>query len=285
MTLRQLTDKSIDRLSPLYETSEARWLVRTALEHFTGMSRTDMMLRSDQEASEMLIHNVSGVVDRLLDNEPIQYILGETYWHGLTLKVTPDVLIPRVETSELIDIINDDYAGRSDLKVLDLCTGSGCIAIALARALPFSRVTATDISAGALRVARENAADCKVKITFQQGDLLAGVGLPDGSMDIIVSNPPYICDSEKAGMSANVLDYEPHSALFVPDDDPLKFYRAISREGIRLAVAGGRLYLEINPLHVSELTAMLADDGWTEVEALRDMHGRERFVKALKPAD
>lgn len=285
MTLRQLTDKSIDRLSPLYETSEARWLVRTALEHFTGMSRTDMMLRSDQEASEMLIHNVSGVVDRLLDNEPIQYILGETYWHGLTLKVTPDVLIPRVETSELIDIINDDYAGRSDLKVLDLCTGSGCIAIALARALPFSRVTATDISAGALRVARENAADYKVKITFQQGDLLAGVGLPDGSMDIIVSNPPYICDSEKAGMSANVLDYEPHSALFVPDDDPLKFYRAISREGIRLAVAGGRLYLEINPLHVSELTAMLADDGWTEVEALRDMHGRERFVKALKPAD
>ena len=285
MTLRQLTDKSIDRLSPLYETSEGRWLVRTALEHFTGMSRTDMMLRSDQEASEMLIHNVSGVVDRLLDNEPIQYILGETYWHGLTLKVTPDVLIPRVETSELIDIINDDYAGRSDLKVLDLCTGSGCIAIALARTLPFSRVTATDISAGALRVARENAADCKVKITFQQGDLLAGVGLPDGSMDIIVSNPPYICDSEKAGMSANVLDYEPHSALFVPDDDPLKFYRAISREGIRLAVAGGRLYLEINPLHVSELTAMLADDGWTEVEALRDMHGRERFVKALKPAD
>lgn len=285
MTLRQLTDKSIDRLSPLYETSEARWLVRTALEHFTGMSRTDMMLRSDQEASEMLIHNVSGVVDRLLDNEPIQYILGETYWHGLTLKVTPDVLIPRVETSELIDIINDDYTGRSDLKVLDLCTGSGCIAIALARALPFSRVTATDISAGALRVARENAADYKVKITFQQGDLLAGVGLPDGSMDIIVSNPPYICDSEKAGMSANVLDYEPHSALFVPDDDPLKFYRAISREGIRLAVAGGRLYLEINPLHVSELTAMLADDGWTEVEALRDMHGRERFVKALKPAD
>ncbi|MBD5333349.1 MAG: peptide chain release factor N(5)-glutamine methyltransferase [Bacteroides sp.] len=285
MTLRQLTDNSIDRLSPLYETSEARWLVRTALEHFTGMSRTDMMLRSDQEASEMLIHNVSGVIDRLLDNEPIQYILGETYWHGLTLKVTPDVLIPRVETSELIDIINDDYAGRSDLKVLDLCTGSGCIAIALARALPFSRVTATDISAGALRVARENAADCKVKITFQQGDLLAGVGLPEGSMDIIVSNPPYICDSEKAGMSANVLDYEPHSALFVPDDDPLKFYRAISREGIRLAVAGGRLYLEINPLHVSELTAMLADDGWTEVEALKDMHGRERFVKALKPAD
>ncbi|MBD5252146.1 MAG: peptide chain release factor N(5)-glutamine methyltransferase [Bacteroides sp.] len=285
MTLRQLTDKSIDRLSPLYETSEARWLVRTALEHFTGMSRTDMMLRSDQEASEMLIHNVSGVIDRLLDNEPIQYILGETYWHGLTLKVTPDVLIPRVETSELIDIINDNYAGRSDLKVLDLCTGSGCIAIALARTLPFSRVTATDISAGALLVARENAADCKVKITFQQGDLLAGVGLPDGSIDIIVSNPPYICDSEKAGMSANVLDYEPHSALFVPDDDPLKFYRAISREGIRLAVAGGRLYLEINPLHVSELTAMLADDGWTEVEALRDMHGRERFVKALKPAD
>lgn len=285
MTYRELIDSTISRLTPLYEQSEARWLVRTMLEHFTGMTRTDMLLRANDEVSDLLLDKVAGVTDRLLKNEPIQYILGETYWHGLTLKVTPDVLIPRVETSELIDIIADDCSGRSDLRVLDLCTGSGCIAIALARALPFSQVTATDISAGALAVARENATACKVKISFRKEDLLLGVDLPEGSMDVIVSNPPYICQSEEAEMSANVLDYEPHTALFVPDDDPLKFYKVISREGLRVGAPGARLYLEINPLQVKELVAQLKNDGWTDVQPLRDMHGRERFVKALKAKD
>ncbi|MDE6378694.1 MAG: peptide chain release factor N(5)-glutamine methyltransferase, partial [Duncaniella sp.] len=229
MTYRQLIDSSINRLTPLYEPGEARWLVRIMMEHFTRMTRTDLMLRGDEEASQLLEEKVSAVIERLLRNEPIQYILGETYWHGLTLKVTPEVLIPREETSELIDIIADDCGGRSDLNVADLCTGSGCIAIALARVLPFSTVTATDISAGALVVARENASACKVKITFIQGDILRGVPLPDGSMDVIVSNPPYICRKEEIDMNANVLDYEPHLALFVPDDDPLCFYREIGR--------------------------------------------------------
>lgn len=285
MTIRQLIDSSISRLTPVFQPGEARWLVRIMIEHFTHMTRTDMMLRADEEASQLLADKVSAVIERLLRNEPIQYILGETYWHGLTLKVTPEVLIPREETSELIDIIADDCARRSDLRVADLCTGSGCIAIALARVLPFSQVTATDISSGALAVARENAATNKVKITFIQSDLLRGIALPNGSMDIIVSNPPYICLNEKAQMSANVLDYEPHAALFVPDDDPLEFYKVISRDGMRVTAPGGRLYLEINPLYVSELTTTLKADGWIDVQSLRDIHGRERFVRALKPED
>lgn len=284
MTIGELSSATVSTLTPLYGEGEARWLTRIALEHFSGLTRTDLLLKADNEASPTLADSMARVTGRLKRFEPLQYILGETYWHGLTLKVTPAVLIPREETSELIDIIADDCAARSDLSVVDLCTGSGCISIALARALPFSKVTATDISEEALAVARENADECKAKITFLQGDLLAGVRLPDGSADVIVSNPPYIGQSEAAGMSANVLDYEPHLALFVPDDDPLRFYKVISREGLRIGAPGARLYLEINPLHASATVSMLELDGWTEVTPLRDIHGKLRFIKAIHNA-
>lgn len=283
MTIGELTGATVGTLTPLYGEGEARWLTRIALEHFSGLTRTDLLLKADKEASPTLADSMSKVVGRLKRYEPLQYILGETYWHGLTLKVTPAVLIPREETSELIDIITDDCAGRNDLRVADLCTGSGCIAIALARALPFSKVTATDISEEALSVARENASACKTKITFMQGDLLAGVELPTQSTDVIVSNPPYIGESEAADMCANVLDYEPRQALFVPDDDPLRFYKIISREGLRIGVAGARLYLEINPLHASAMASMLQYDGWAEATLLRDIHGKQRFIKAIHP--
>ena len=283
MTIGELTGATVGTLTPLYGEGEARWLTRIALEHFSGLTRTDLLLKADKEASPTLADSMSKVVGRLKRYEPLQYILGETYWHGLTLKVTPAVLIPREETSELIDIITDDCAGRNDLRVADLCTGSGCIAIALARALPFSKVTATDISEEALSVARENASACKTKITFMQGDLLAGVELPTQSTDVIVSNPPYIGESEAADMCANVFDYEPRQALFVPDDDPLRFYKIISREGLRIGVAGARLYLEINPLHASAMASMLQHDGWAEATLLRDIHGKQRFIKAIHP--
>ena len=283
MTIGELTGATVGTLTPLYGEGEARWLTRIALEHFSGLTRTDLLLKADKEASPTLADSMTKVVGRLKRYEPLQYILGETYWHGLTLKVTPAVLIPREETSELIDIITDECAGRNDLRVADLCTGSGCIAIALARALPFSKVTATDISEEALSVARENASACKTKITFMQGDLLAGVELPTQSTDVIVSNPPYIGESEAADMCANVLDYEPRQALFVPDDDPLRFYKIISREGLRIGVAGARLYLEINPLHASAMASMLQHDGWAEATLLRDIHGKQRFIKAIHP--
>lgn len=284
MTISQYTRQCIGRLAPVYEPSEARWLMRITLEHLTGWSQTDLMLNADREASAPLTANVDTIIDRLLLNEPIQYILGSTYWHGLTLKVTPSVLIPREETSELVDLIERDYGQTTDLHVLDICTGSGCIAIALARSLPFASVTGSDISDDALAVARENATACKVKVNFIAEDALQTSSLPDATFDIIVSNPPYIAQSEDKLMEANVLDYEPHSALFVPDDNPLLFYKSISANGRRLAKAGGRLYLEINPLYCPQLCAMLTADGWADVQSIKDIHGKDRFVTARQPS-
>lgn len=279
MTLRQYISDSISQLAPAYEPSEGRWLMRIILEHFKGWSQADLLLNGDREVDTNLCELINPIIARMLTHEPIQYILGETYWHGLTLKVTPAVLIPREETSELVDIITDENKD-SDLKVLDVCTGSGCIAIALARTLPFADVTAIDISADALTVARENATLCKTKIHYLQADALQSLPLSDASFDIIVSNPPYIAHSEKRTMESNVLDYEPHTALFVPDNDPLRFYKAISADASRLINPGGRLYYEINPLYAVELADMLKADGWRDVTVLKDIHGKNRFISA-----
>lgn len=279
MTFNACIKESISKLAPVYDPSESRWLMRIILEKLNGWTHTDIILNGDKEMLPELKDRIEAIISRLLRNEPIQYILGETYWHGLTLRVSPAVLIPREETSELVDIITGENQ-RDDLAVLDMCTGSGCIAIALARNLSFPEVTGIDISDEALSVARDNAALCKVKINFLKSDVLKPLNLTDNSYDIIVSNPPYIADSEKNSMDANVLDYEPHSALFVPNDDPLKFYRAISSSASRLTRPGGRLYLEINPLYARQLSDMLSADGWTDVTVIKDMHGKDRFISA-----
>ena len=279
MTLRQYISASISRLSPVYDQSEGRWLMRIILEHLKGWSQSDILLKDDYEIDTSLSERIDTIINRLLTHEPIQYILGETYWHGLKIKVTPAVLIPREETSELIDIIADENKG-SDMNVLDVCTGSGCIAIALARTLPFAQVTAVDISADALDVARQNGELSKTKITFIQSDALKALPLPDNSFDIIVSNPPYIAQNEERLMSPNVLDYEPHIALFVPDDDPLRFYKAISSDATRLLKPGGKLYYEINPLYSARLADMLEHDGWQDISVIKDIHGKDRFISA-----
>ncbi|WP_297058853.1 peptide chain release factor N(5)-glutamine methyltransferase [uncultured Duncaniella sp.] len=279
MTFNACIKESISKLAPVYDPSESRWLMRIILEKLNGWTQTDIILNGDKEMLPELKDRIEAIISRLLRNEPIQYILGETYWHGLTLRVSPAVLIPREETSELVDIITGENQ-KDDLAVLDMCTGSGCIAIALARNLSFPEVTGIDISDEALAVARDNAALCKVKINFLKSDVLKPLNLTDNSYDIIVSNPPYIADSEKKSMDANVLDYEPHSALFVPDDDPLKFYRAISFSALRLTRPDGRLYLEINPLYARQLSDMLSADGWRDVTVIKDMHGKDRFISA-----
>ncbi len=283
MTISQYTHKAIGQLAPLYDESEARWIVRTMVESITGMSRTDMLLHGDREMEPETVARYDGIIARLLKHEPIQYILGETYWHGMTLKVSTAVLIPREETSELVDIIVKDYGDRQDLSVMDICTGSGCIAIALARNLPFASVTGIDISADALAVARENASLCKAHVDFEQKDALAPVADEQDKYDIVVSNPPYIAQHEEKEMDSNVLDYEPHLALFVPDNDPLKFYSAISRNSMATLKPGGKLYLEINPLFSDRLASMLTGDGWDNVTVIKDMHGKDRFATATKP--
>ena len=242
----------------------------------------EMVLKADSGVSEYICGKVDDVVGRLMNDEPIQYIFGNARFYGMSLKVTRHTLIPRPETEELVDMIVKDYGRRSDLSVLDAGTGSGCIALALARNLPFAQVTGIDVSDAALDVARENAATLHVKADFGYGDMLALKPEVVPMYDIIVSNPPYIAESERCSMEANVLEYEPEGALFVPDDDPLKYYRAVTLYAVTALRAGGGLYFEINPRYAADMRTLIAEYGFDDVDVVRDMQGQERFAVARK---
>lgn len=282
ITLQALTGRMKERLASVVSPEEAQAMVRTIFGAFKGWTPVDIALKRDSTVSDFMTRKAMEAVERVVAGEPLQYVLGETRFYGNTLAVTPAVLIPRPETEELVDMIVSDNTGE-DLRVLDLCTGSGCIAVSLARALRFPVVTAVDLSAAALSVARENGKRLRVKVDFRQEDVLSM--RDDGSRyDIIVSNPPYVLDSERGQMSQRVLDHEPAMALFVPDSDPLRFYRAIVAYADDALVAGGRLYLEINPMEANAIRRLLADAGLEEIDVIKDMTGRERFAKARKPS-
>ena len=278
MTVNELSKQITTLLTPRYGKEEAPWIARIIFEKVKGWTRTDMLVHADDEASDFVVEQITEIARKCADGTPIQYVIGETQWHGLKLKVTPDVLIPRPETSMLVDIIADTVEGRSDLNVLDLCTGSGCIAVALARQLPFAKVSAGDISTKALDVARENAELTKTKINFFECDVRLPLPLPDGTQDVIVANPPYVLESERKEMEEHVEAHEPALALFVPDDDPLRFYTPIAREASRLLKPGGYLFFEINPLCAGEMRKMLAAEGFADVNIQKDMYGKDRFA-------
>lgn len=280
MTVRDLRRAAVAALIPLYGRGEAEWMTRLTLEYVTGWSRVDLLVDADKEIGEVRVEAVKNIVDRLLKHEPLQYILGYEDFMGLRLNVNPSVLIPRPETQELVNIIIDREAKASDLSVLDAGTGSGAIAVALSRNLRFARVTAIDNSDAALEVARSNAERLRTPVTFVNADMLSLTSLPGAPFDIIVSNPPYVLDSERAEMSANVLGHEPSAALFVPDCDPLRFYLALARYAAAGGLKpGGRLYFECNPLTIGALASRLESD-FDEVETIRDSFGRQRFIIA-----
>lgn len=282
MTLGQLRRQMLEVLVPSMGEGEAEGCVRAILEDVAGYSKTDTVLHADRVLEDFTVSRLMDMVARVADDEPVQYVTGVAHFCGLTLKVTPDVLIPRPETEGLVDIITDGWRGRSDLRVLDLCTGSGCIAIALARALPFASVTAVDLSAGALAVARDNAGSTGAKVEFVQADVFDSSRMPVGQFDIIVSNPPYVADSERDSMEHRVLLYEPPMALFVPDTDPLRFYRPIAAYAAQALRPGGILYLEINSMYAEEVQACVRDAGLEDVHCERDFCGRERYVWARR---
>ncbi len=281
MTVGQLADSLLQRLAPVYDGREARWIIRIIFEHLLNYTPVDTAIRRDEPVPSFILPKAGLIVERLLEHEPIQYITGLARFCGHTLKVNRSVLIPRPETEELVDIIVKQWSQTPDPTVLDLGTGSGCIAIALARALRFPQITAVDISPDALAVARENAAALHTRIDFRQDDMLR-LTPADGKWDIIVSNPPYIADSERTSMEANVIDYEPSLALFVPDNDPLRFYKAIASYASAALTPRGTLYFEINPLFVQELRRMLQLSGFSEVTVISDMQGHQRFAVARK---
>lgn len=238
-------------------------------EELTGLSRTEILCGK----GTINLPNMEMVLARLRRQEPLQYVFGHTLWRGMDLRVTPAVLIPRPETSELVDWVLEENTADG-LAVVDAGTGSGCVAIALKRERPMWSVTALDLSDEALEVAGDNAKRHATEITFLKADMLA---LPAAlRTDIMVANPPYIAECERMDMEENVLLYEPAKALFVPDDDVLLFYRALARQR-----RAKRLYFEINSRYGREVVAMLCAEGYRQVELRQDMQGKDRMVRAL----
>lgn len=270
------------KLTPIYGQGEAKAIARYVLDVRFGMSATDVYCGKVTQLTADESRELEEIAARLMTAEPVQYVLGRADFHCREFRVAPGVLIPRPETEELVAMIVRDAAGESlSPAILDIGTGSGCIAVTLALDIPGAAVTAWDISCEALTIAGRNARELGADVLFERRDAL---NPPDDNSkyDIIVSNPPYICNCERAAMERNVLDYEPHTALFVPDDNPLLFYRAIALYAVNALRPGGLLYFEINPLYSDELAAMLRDMGFCRVETVKDSCGKERFAVAAR---
>ena len=292
-------------LTPLYDAGEAQAIVRTVLDVKYGMTLTDIICGKVNEISADEERKLEEIIIRLQKGEPVQYVLGEADFAGRTFRVEPGVLIPRPETAELCQWIEkdmiekpivssgdssedspEDSSGNSPQatddarRILDICTGSGCIAITLGLNIPNSEVTGWDISEDALRIAQGNVEILKARnVRIEYQDALA---LPKAAeaADLIVSNPPYICEKEKADMEKNVLEHEPSIALFVPDEDPLKFYRAIAEYASSALKSGGALYFEINPIYEKETREMLLKLDFKDIETKKDAFGKKRMMRA-----
>ena len=297
------------RLIPLYEAGEAKAIVRWVLDVRFGLSWTDILCGKVTELSAHDQTELEKIMQRLEKGEPVQYIIGVTDFFGRQFHVAPGVLIPRPETEELCRwILASDKHGltrtvreslhqsdaevrvspsQSDANILDIGTGSGCIAITLAQELPDAKVTAWDISDDALRIAADNAKSLGANVTFEHRDILeksltSHLSPLTPQFDLIVSNPPYICEKERSAMERNVLDYEPGSALFVPDDNPMLYYRHIAAYASLALASAGRLYLEINRAMGSQVVQTLQQAGLKNIQLHNDFNGNPRFATATK---
>ena len=298
--MKQIISQISSQLQSAYPEDEARSLAWWIMEELTGKSRTELQFGcKDTAFSSIMQEKSQEIISRLLHFEPIQYIFRHTLWCGLDLLVTPATLIPRPETAELVERINlksEILNLKSQIHVLDVGTGSGCIAISLKKAHPKWSVTGIDISPEAIEVAKENARRNNVEVDFYVADILSpSMGESEGASnlkfqisnlqyDIVVSNPPYICESEKVSMKSNVLDYEPSTALFVPDSDPLLFYRRIAELFFRTPYTIHRtpkyLFFEINEAYGPQLSAMLSGLGYIDIQITKDIYGKDRIIEA-----
>ena len=265
-------------LQESYSVQEAANLSRIVCCEMLGQTTIDYYLGKDIILSSKEMQKLNGILARLLNFEPIQYIQGTARFLERSYHVAPGVLIPRPETEELAEVMLREIP--SDARILDIGTGSGCIAISLSKAFPNAKVTAWDVSEDALCIARRNNDDLQASVCFVKQDVLAWRGDGGQCYDVIVSNPPYITESEKQEMERNVLDWEPFSALFVPNNDPLLFYRRIGELGRMMLVDGGRLYFEINRAYGEATAMMLCGQGYTGIRILKDISGNDRFVIA-----
>lgn len=269
-------------LSSSHSEEEIRELVKQIFRAIRGYTLTDLYLRQEENLDPGERQRVQEMVLRLKNLEPVQYVLGSTAFYGLSLQVNPHVLIPRPETEELVHwIITEQLA--SPCSVYDLCTGSGCIALAIKKAFPMAKVSGIDLSPGALQTARQNAVFNQLEVTFENRNVLSWETYTGWShADLIISNPPYVTEGEKKLMKRNVLDFEPHLALFVPDEDPLLFYRRIAVFARLWLKPEGRLYFEINEQFGNAVASLLEELEFSAIEIRRDLQGKERMVRAIQ---
>ncbi|MDR0962136.1 MAG: peptide chain release factor N(5)-glutamine methyltransferase [Mediterranea sp.] len=265
-------------LLPVYTASEAGNLARLLCCELWGQSTTDYYLDKSITLSADAGHQWQNILARLLQNEPIQYILQEARFLGQSFRVTPATLIPRPETEELVERMLTTVSPEA--RILDIGTGSGCIAVSLSRALPAAEVEAWDVSEEALAVARVNGKMLQANVRWVCRDVWDDAPDDTARFDVIVSNPPYVTESEKSAMERNVLEWEPATALFVPDNDPLRFYRRIAALGCRMLLPGGQLFFEINRAYGVEVRSMLHDSGYRHVTLWQDISRNDRFIEA-----
>lgn len=286
MTFREAEQIYTNNLSLVYDSREAASLAWLSISHVCKLERAEYLNLKDTEVPIDKKQSLLKILEELKTGKPLQYVIGETEFYGLTFKVNPSVLIPRPETEELVEWILSDLRkpkiSIEGLKIIDIGTGSGCIPISLKKNLPEAQLYALDISTEALGVSKQNAALNQTMVNFIQADILNLLNkqLSDEKFGIIVSNPPYVTDAEKKQMLPNVLQHEPHLALFVPDNDPLIFYKAIADFAIKHLDTTGSLYLEINENLGEETVQLLKQMGFKNIELRQDLSGKDRMIRS-----
>jgi release factor glutamine methyltransferase len=281
--MNRFIQKANAELTTIYPPQEAAAITRQLLQSVCQMSNAQILMHKNTELSPDIRTTLEEKLTALLSGRPLQYVLGEALFYGLEFRVDPSVLIPRPETEELVELILTENRDEN-LAVLDIGTGSGCIAITLSKQLINPIVYACDISVDALTTAKNNALHNKAVVQFIQNNILdysSELGI--SCLDIIVSNPPYVCQSEAKDMHTNVLQFEPHLALFVSDQDPLLFYRTIAERGLKLLRPGGKIYFEINAAFGPETASLLQQLGYQDTAVISDIFGKHRIVKAIRP--
>jgi len=276
-----------EKLENHFSDSEIKMMSNEFLKKRLKLSHSDLIASSDILVTESDLLYFRSCVKRLLSEEPFQHIVGTTFFYGLEFKVDTRALIPRPETEELVDWIVSDYKEQSNLRIVDLCTGSGCVAISLKSILNDASIEAIDYSLDALGLAKENSNYTNLTVQFRHLDVLIEDAFSpklfiEESYDCWVSNPPYIPNSDKAKMSRNVLDFEPEMALFVSDTEPLIFYSKIAKDALRFLKSKGHLYFEIHEDLAKEVVELLSELDYTSIEVKKDLQGKDRMVKAVK---
>lgn len=280
-TLKDIRNYLLKELNGIYPEQEISAITNLILKTHFGIDRLHMILDQGLPVSEDTRIRIVEICNELKTGKPVQHILGEAFFYDCIFKVNNKTLIPRPETEELVDLIikeNSDFKG----KIFDLGTGSGCIAIALKKNMPLAQITGIDISEDALVLARSNAALNNADVSFFTGDIFNPGSELISRAGIIVSNPPYVLESEKIIMSRNVIDFEPHNALFVPDENPLMYYKAIATLSGSILRPGGKIYFEINEKQGPEVVRLLNSEGYNEVKIVDDINGRNRIVKGIR---